>query len=239
MLMSMTELRWRWRLAPTSVLHVGAHLAEECNLYQSAGWSNVTWIEANPDLISDLRKKVEPMGHRVIEAALWHSDNEVLSFSVASNGQSSSLLEFRDHSVLYPEIVVDKQLMLKTSRLGTLLKDEKPPDFCNLDIQGAELSALRGFGGMLSGVRAIYTEVNRAELYEGCARINDIDSFLSEAGFKRVATRWVLGFGWGDALYLREYSSLIRRILGVYWPMIYYTRQLLSRVVQVLPKRLK
>jgi len=236
MLMSIRELKWRWQLAPISVLHVGAHLAEESDLYRAAGWNNVTWIEANPEVVRDLRRKVQPMGHQVIEAAVWHSDDELLSFSVASNGQSSSLLEFREHSSLCPEIVVEKKLMMRTSRVETLLSDNDPPDFCNLDIQGAELSALQGFGTILGGVQAIYTEVNKAELYEGCARIDEMDVFLGEAGFRRVATRWVLGFGWGDALYLRQSPSLVRRALGVYWPLGFYARQLPAPVIQLLRK---
>ena len=99
MLLSINELVKRWQISPKSVLHIGAHLAEESNLYQSVGWNKVTWIEANPALIIDIQKKVEPLGQKVIEAALWHTTGEKLSLKVASNGQSSSLLEFNHHGL--------------------------------------------------------------------------------------------------------------------------------------------
>lgn len=228
--MSVMELVYRWKLSPRSVLHIGAHQAEESDAYQSVGWRNVTWVEANPDLIATLRAKVEPLGQRVIEAALWHSNEEQLSLSVASNGQSSSLLEFREHSRLYPSVTVKRKLTVLTRRLDAILTDNDSPEFCNLDIQGAELAALRGFGAILSRVNAIYTEVNRVELYEGCAKIGDIDEYLYQEGFRRVAVRWVIGFGWGDALYLRLPPTRLRRVLGIGWPLRFYLNQLPSCV---------
>jgi hypothetical protein len=47
------------------------------------------------------------------------------------------------------------------------------------------------------------TEVNRAELYKGCARIEDLDMFLSQYGFERVETTWD-GGTWGDAFYVKR-----------------------------------
>lgn len=238
MLISVNELVHRWKLSPRSVLHIGAHHAEESDAYRSVGWQNVTWVEANPDLIPTLRNKVEPLGQRVIEAALWHSNNEQLSFSVASNGQSSSLLEFREHSRLYPSITVERTLTVLTRRLDAILTDDESPEFCNLDIQGAELAALRGFGAILSRVNAVYTEVNRAELYGGCAKIGEIDEYLRQEGFRRVATRWVIGFGWGDALYLRLTPKHLSRVMGFSWPLEFYLKQLPSYVVLVVRKLL-
>jgi hypothetical protein len=48
----------------------------------------------------------------------------------------------------------------------------------------------------------IIAEVNRDELYENCARVDEIDSFLSEYGFERKETNWE-GQTWGDAFYIK------------------------------------
>ena len=74
--------------------------------------------------------------------------------------------------------------------------------FWNFDIQGAELSALKGSLKSLVHAKVLYLEVNEKELYKGCALIGEIDSFLSQQGFSRhitVMTR----HGWGDAIYIR------------------------------------
>ena len=76
-------------------------------------------------------------------------------------------------------------------------------DFLNLDIQGAELLALKGARNTLPRVNSIFTEVNEIELYEDCALVHEIDSYLSEFGFRRVEMQIFENCGWGDAFYTK------------------------------------
>jgi hypothetical protein len=76
-------------------------------------------------------------------------------------------------------------------------------DFLNIDLQGAELKALKGMGEVLRQFKWAYLEVNKAELYKGCALVEDIDMYLLGYGFKRVETKWT-GADWGDALYVKQ-----------------------------------
>ena len=82
-------------------------------------------------------------------------------------------------------------------------------NFLNLDIQGAELKALKGMEEYLSKVDYIYTEVNSEYVYEKCAIVNEIDSYLMAFGFIRTETAWYSedggrsSHGWGDAFYIR------------------------------------
>ena len=65
--------------------------------------------------------------------------------------------------------------------------------------------ALKGGRWYLENVDYIYSEVNRKELYVGCAIISDLDNYLRELGFKRVQVEWTQ-HGWGDALWIRQDS---------------------------------
>lgn len=58
-----------------------------------------------------------------------------------------------------------------------------PVDVLKLDLQGAELSALKGAEHMLKNVRAILCEVNFVPRYEDCALFHEIAAFLAEQGF--------------------------------------------------------
>jgi hypothetical protein len=69
-----------------------------------------------------------------------------------------------------------------------------------MDLQGAELLALRGATETLRSVRFVYTEVNVDELYAGCAQLDEIDEQL--VGFVRMETA-LTPHGWGDAFYVR------------------------------------
>lgn len=75
-------------------------------------------------------------------------------------------------------------------------------NFINLDIQGAELKALRGMEAWLPKIDYIYTEVNQEYVYEGCALVGEIDAYLAQFGFRRVETVWHAN-AWGDAFYVR------------------------------------
>jgi hypothetical protein len=101
----------------------------------------------------------------------------------------------------------------------------------NIDVQGAELQAIKGMGNLVRAVDAIYCEVNKEELYEGCAVVNEIDEYLKNYHFQRVATRWIIGKGWGDALYLnceRNTYSGYSKFINMIDLLPFYFRQYFS-----------
>ena len=80
--------------------------------------------------------------------------------------------------VEHPEIHVVEEFALPTARLDTLLAGTPHRfDFVNLDIQGAELRALRGLGDRLRGVRWIYCEVMEKPLYIGAPLVGELDAY--------------------------------------------------------------
>jgi hypothetical protein len=72
-----------------------------------------------------------------------------------------------------------------------------------LDIQGAELKALKGMEEYLSKIDYIYTEVNSDYVYKDCALIGEVDEYLEKFGLKRVETQIYTEYRWGDAFYIR------------------------------------
>lgn len=206
--MSIGSLESVWNIHPKGVLHVGAHLAEESDEYSKYKWGNVIWIEAQADLANQLRSKLDPRSNEIINATVWGTSGLVLRFNVSSSTQSSSLLNFGTHKEDYPDITFTDSYSVTTSTLEDILDKDSAFDFINLDIQGAELEALKGLGSHIAKVNWIYSEVNKKEVYENCSNVREIDSYLKQYGFKRVATRWVKRQGWGDALYIREEQSI-------------------------------
>ena len=205
MLIPVDELVKVFKVKPNGVLHVGAHLAEEAAMYESFQWqgsSKIFWVESQPDLAKRLSLDLDPSIHDVKCATVWNVSGARLQFKHTNNSQSSSLLDLYKHSEKYPGIRVDRSYEVTTSRLDELYTDSNF-DFVALDIQGAELKALEGMGHLLENITWIYSEVNKIELYKDCALISDLDLFLSNKGFKRIATRWAWHSGWGDALWVR------------------------------------
>lgn len=241
MFISVSELSKYWNIKPRGVLHVGAHLAEEASDYESFGWAPVIWVEAQPNLVKILNSQLNPLLHKVIEAAVWEENGVPLKLHIASNSQSTSLLNFGSHTDSYPDITYVSEINVSTKRLDSLIKLDEMPNFINLDIQGVELSAIKSLGPLLDAVNYIYTEVNKVEVYEGCTLVDDLDRYLLSEGFKRVTTRWYLKEGWGDALYIRESMFLGISVIQMFSSHLFqgrfYSRQLLSRLLRFMKGR--
>lgn len=209
MLITVRDLHRHYKIQPMGVLHVGAHLAEEADAYLFAGWAKqnkIIWIESQPQLIAELRKKLNINFHEVIEATVWSKSAEKLTFKITNNSQSSSLLNLGTHELTYPEVKVVSNYEIETTTLKDLFPSEITFDFINLDIQGSELEALKGFGKIPSSIKWIYAEINKEYVYENCATVDELDEYLREQGLYRVATQWAIKKGWGDALYARPNS---------------------------------
>jgi FkbM family methyltransferase len=207
LLINVELLKNKFGILPTGILHVGAHLAEELDDYEDAGWSElnkIIWVESQFELAQKLIHNLDPKRNKVINATVWSETGKKMNFHVANNSQSSSLYELGTHATTYPDIKFNSERTITTVRLDEIIDDSEDISFVNLDIQGAELEALKGLGSKIHKVKWIYSEVNKKSVYEGCAKIGEIDKYLEKFLFTRVATRWVYKAGWGDALWIKK-----------------------------------
>jgi FkbM family methyltransferase len=207
MLIDFRTLFPKYDIKPKGVLHVGANVGEEAPVYDELGIKNVIWIEANDKLIPKLSATASKYGHQVIHECVGDVNGEEVVFHISNNaGQSSSILELGTHKTAHPEVHYIEDVQMKMTRIDALpIADGfKEFDFLNIDLQGAELKALRGMGELLKRFKWAYLEVNQAELYKGCALVEDIDMYMIGYGFRRAETKWCGNTGWGDALYIKK-----------------------------------
>ena len=106
MLIPVRELVNTLGIMPNGVLHVGAHLAEEAPEYENFRWVPVIWVESQQELVKEVRNKLDPSLHTVIEATVWDISNQKLVFKKTNSSQSSSLLNLGTHLSDYPDITV-------------------------------------------------------------------------------------------------------------------------------------
>lgn len=191
---------------PKGIIHIGAHLAEEKPFYLSKGFKNTIWIEANPSLFYELNSTALET-EKVFSFAITDTDNKFVKLNITNNGQSSSILILDKHKEFHPDIYVSEITEVETKRMDTLIVENNlninDYDFVNIDVQGAELLVLKGFGNLLNDVKFIYTEINTDYLYENCALVSEIDDYLNQFNFKRIETH-MTDFKWGDALYIKS-----------------------------------
>ena len=189
----------------TGAFHIGAHECEELSFYTQLGLrdTDIVWIDGVPSKVAQATARGIP---NVYNAIITDTDDTEVVLNVSNNVQSSSVLEFGTHSRSYPDIVYVDTVRQQSITVDTFFErhgmDASKYNFWNFDIQGAELMALKGATKCIQHAKAIYLEVNEKELYKKCALLPEIDSFLSQYGFKRVCTKMSKS-GWGDALYIR------------------------------------
>lgn len=204
MFLELSKLKRDHNLDIRGIIHVGAHLLEERVIYHELGINNVVWIEANENLTKLTQERYPD--ENIFNYTVYDEDDVEMTFNIASNGQSSSLLNFGTHARLYPHISFSEQRIIKTKTLDTILRNESVNvdnyNMLNLDIQGVELRAIKGLGSLLASIDYIYTEINNDQVYEGNDLLSDLDSYLVANGFSRKETCIING-NWGDALYSR------------------------------------
>lgn len=184
------------------ILHLGANLCQEKELYNSIGITddNILWIEANSDIINSNQTNV-------INAVLSNKNDEDVDFIITNNNQYSSILELYKILEEHPEIIEIDRRQVKTITLNTLYENNNIPydkyDFINIDLGGAELKTLMGADKILPNIKAIYIKVTTIELYKNCGLLSELDLFFEYYKFKKIAIEMTENY-WGDALYIKE-----------------------------------
>lgn len=208
MLIELKTLLQKYNFKPKGIMHLGAHTGQEVYSYTECGVTDVVWIEANPKVIDRLCQCVKPYGHLVINACVSDAIGQEVVFNVTNNEESSSILELGTHLRHHPHVHVTETMRLTTTTLKKLYEDyklEDKYDFLNIDIQGAELLALKGLADYLNRFKYLYLEVNKEHLYKEGALIGELDEYLTKFGFKRVETI-MTEYQWGDAFYIKQPS---------------------------------
>jgi len=203
--MRMSQKQWN-KLKLNQLLHIGAHRCEEAGFYDRAGVKRVLWVEANPAIIDEVIEEEAITGHhKLIQGLVSDVGGKKVEFHIANNGESSSMLHFGTHRSRHKKVLWSGHIHLVTTTVDTICHTHSIiPDVLCMDIQGAELLALKGATAQLTGptLRHIYLEVNFEHLYRGCPLMDELTDFLAPHGFKQVSV-FRTKHGWGDALYSR------------------------------------
>jgi FkbM family methyltransferase len=119
-------------------------------------------------------------------------DNAKYSFKISSNnGESSSIFEFNEYvNHLYPKLNLQTshEIELTSLTLDTMIEKTKlisdKYNFLVLDIQGAELLALKGADNFVTHhCEYIYTEISQKEIYVNGVLYNDLKNYLYTKNF--------------------------------------------------------
>jgi FkbM family methyltransferase len=207
MLLDLKKLTDVFKLNYRGVFHVGAHFGQEIDLYESLRIPKVVMFEASKKNFNILGKNVEKRATIVNKALGSKAGFATLNVEANNEGMSNSLLSPSAHLAQYPHITFNDTEEVEITTLDEWCEENVEFRDCNLmsiDVQGFELEVLLGSKKVLTQVDCVICEVNRADLYKDCAQVIELDIYLRNFGFRRVATNWE-GQSWGDACYVKEH----------------------------------
>ena len=103
---------------------------------------------------------------------------------LASRTDSSSLLALGARQKAIFGMEESGELWVPIKRLDACVSTPLPrPILLKIDVQGFELEVLKGATGLLPNLDAVYVEASYVELYEGQALHEEIERYLTDAGF--------------------------------------------------------
>ncbi len=176
----------------SGLIHVGANRGQERKLYSKYALK-VLWIEPIPQIFSQLEENIKHFPEqRALQALVTDVDGKEYKFNISNNrGESSSILNFKQHKDVWPNVAYTDSIFLKSITLASLLQKTQInlSDYQALviDTQGSELLVLEGSMLIIENFKYIKTEVADFESYGGCCQLSDISTFMQKHEYEELS----------------------------------------------------
>lgn len=203
MLLSFRLLKKKYKMNIKGIIHIGAHFGQEIPDYIDCGIQDMVMFEPLEENFKVLAEKAKGLNANIVghQVALGPEPGKTKMYVSDHNRISSSILKPKVHLTHHPNVKFPETEEVEVNCLDNY--DCFNYNFINMDVQGYELEVLKGGKKTLDQVDYVYCEVNRDEVYENNAFVEELDEFLAEYNMERVMTSWE-GQIWGDALYVRK-----------------------------------
>jgi FkbM family methyltransferase len=202
-------------ISPKVILDIGARDMEE-SIFFSKKYPNskIISFECNPNTLEICRNKIVGIENiQLIDKAVNEIDGTCFFYPInkektittwndGNQGASSLFLSNGDYP--YESYVQDK-VTVECVRLDTILTELNinEVDLIWMDLQGAEMLALKSLGKFLKNVRVIYTEVEMNPIYTGQCLFKDVDSYLIDNNFEFIDGNLNVAYG-TDVIYTNK-----------------------------------
>jgi FkbM family methyltransferase len=218
-----------------TVVEVGARDCRETVTFSELlPSSRVYAFECNPDTIPVCRARVAGKPNiSLIECAVADRSGTTKFFKIDTTRTRTTVPDgnpgaslFRSSGQYSVEEYVQIEVEVPVTTLKTFMQERRIGliDLLWMDIQGAELMALRGLGEYIDRVRIIHSEVGFFPIYADQPLFRDIKAYLNAHGFRLVSFT-TMGRYFGDAVFVNQRllgrsvmpESFVRPIYSIPW----------------------
>lgn len=184
------------------IVECGAHSGND-TVEMARRWPSgvVHAFEPVVPLYDELMRRVSgfPNVRCYSSAVSAHSGSQQMFVSGGSSDGSSSLLAPADHLETHPDVTFGDPTCVTTTTFGdwAACAGVDRVDLFWLDMQGAELLAMRASAELIRSARAVHTEVSTRNTYDGVPLYSEVKEWMESQGFvvaaEAIPPRWDMG----------------------------------------------
>jgi FkbM family methyltransferase len=206
---------------PLIIFDIGSRdCVQSIEFYKHFPNSKIYAFECNPNTIEICKKNIEPYSDRItlIEGAVCDYDgyitfypiNQEKTITTWKDGNPGASSIFKSNGKYTVETYIQDEIVTECHRLDSVMNKLgiSNVDIIWMDLQGAELLALKGLGTYLQNVKYIHTEVSYREMYSGQVMFNELNNFILSNDFSIINNLTLRGWQ-EDAIYKKNYNKHI------------------------------
>lgn len=168
---------------------------QSIEFYNAFPNSKIYAFECNPNTIDICKKNIEQYSDRItlIEGAVcdyngnitFYPINQQKTITTWKDGNPGASSIFKSNGQYAIETYVQDEITTQCHRLDSVMDKYGIPkvDIIWMDLQGAELLALKGLGNYLQNVKYIHTEVTYKEMYTGQVMFDELNNYILSNDF--------------------------------------------------------
>ena len=207
-----------------TIVELGARNCEETlDFYNLLHPKEIYTFECNPFTLPICRERVKGIKSiHLIEKAVCNKNGKIRFYPI---DQKKTVTTWKDRNPIasslskasgkYPiEKYVQKEIKVKAIKLKSFFQENNihKVDLLWMDIQGAELEALKGLEEKITNIKIMHIEVNFLEIYKKQPLFNQVKNYLDKKGFLLLGFNTINEY-FGDAIFLNK--KLIKNRLNL------------------------
>jgi FkbM family methyltransferase len=201
---------------PYIIFDIGSRdCVQSIEFYKQFPNSKIYAFECNPNTLEICKKNIESYSDRItlIEGAVCDYDGNITFYPINQqktittwkDGNPGASSIFKSNGKYAIETYIQYEMITQCHRLDSVMNKYgiSNVDIIWMDLQGAELLALKGLGNHLQNVKYIHTEVSHKEVYSGQVMFKELNDFILSNDFSIINNLTLRGWQ-EDAIYKKN-----------------------------------
>ena len=236
------------------IFDIGSRDCEQSiEFYNAFPNATIYAFECNPNMLDICKTNIEPYSDRItlIENAVcdyngnitFYPINQTKTITTWKDGNPGASSIYKSNGTYTIETYVQDEIVIPCHRLDSVMDKYgiSKVDILWMDLQGAELLALKGLGNYLQNVKYIHTEVSYKEIYSGQVMYDELNNFILSNDF--VIKNNLSLEGWQeDVIYEKKiYLDLehsINNIFDIVIPVGHHDKNIIYKQIEFTKKNI-